>query len=107
MVNRMTSMGTLHYLDKRSDMKKLLVVCLILLIGGCYVQSPAKILKHPSLYSIPLIVDTDWDGELPVRTWVFKTEYGTEIVDFQGRVWRIERDPFDTNSVMIIHDILE
>ena len=88
-------------------MKKLLVVCLILLIGGCYVPSQAKILKHPSLYSIPLIVDTDWDGELPVRTWVFKTEYGTEIVDFQGRVWRIERDPFDTNSVMIIHDILE
>ena len=38
-------------------MKKLLVICSILL-AGCYIQTPAKILKHPSLYGVPIIIDT-------------------------------------------------
>ena len=86
-------------------MKKLIVICSILL-AGCYIQTPAKILKHPSLYGVPIIIDTQWDGNYPVREWIFKAEYGQEFTDFQNRVWRIEKDPFDTNIVVFIHDVL-
>ena len=45
--------------------------------------------------------------KLSCTKWIFKAEYGQEFTDFQNRVWRIEKDPFDTNSVIFnVTDVL-
>ena len=87
-------------------MKKLLIICSLLFMG-CYNKTPAKILKHPSLYGVPIVLDTKWDGNHPVQNWVMEVEFDTEFTDFQGRVWRLERDPSDENKVLFIVDVLK
>ena len=87
-------------------MKKLLIICSLLFMG-CYNKTPSKILKHPSLYGVPIVLDTKWDGNYPVQSWVMIVDYDTEFTDFQGRVWHIERDPFDTNRVVFVVDVLK
>lgn len=87
-------------------MKKLLIVCSIL-FSGCYNQTPAKIIKNPSMWGVPIIVDTQWDGEYPVREWVLPVKFNEEFVDIQNRVWWIEKNPKDSNSVIIKVDVLK
>ena len=106
MVNGMTSKDTLHYLDKRSIMKRVIAICSVLLIG-CYNQTPAKIIKNPSMWGVPIIVDTQWDGKYPVRQWELPVKFGEEFVDIQNRVWWIEENPQDSNSVIIKVDVLK
>ena len=86
-------------------MKKIIAIC-SLILAGCYNQTPAKIIKHPSLYGVPVVVDTKWDGNYPVQNWMFKARFGEEFTDFQGRVFKIEKDPYDTNSFIFTTKVL-
>lgn len=87
-------------------MKKVIAICSVLLIG-CYNQTPAKIIKNPSMWGVPIVVDTQWDGEYPVRQWELPVKFGEEFVDIQNRVWWIEENPQDSNSVIIKVDVLK